>query len=399
MGSNQVRHVLGISGGKDSAALAIYMSEYFSDIDLDLYSCDTGRELDETYELIEKLEAYLGLEVNKLHSVETAGMIKPNFETDEELSPFDYKLKEYGGFLPSSFSRWCTKDLKLKPFEEYIGDDPTVSYVAIRGDEHREAYVSVKPNVQTIFPFKKNIWSFDVLDLVLNPHNIGQLRAIYEDIIKPDNLYRIIEEIERPLSADHNFNMKVDVLVDLDVTAFNRAVFHFLKKTEYPLAQLEEHEFPLLDKSHLLQSDQIIVREQVFEMLENSVGVPEYYKKLEFEVEGEKGTYSRTRSGCFFCFYQQKIEWVWLYENNPEKFEAAKSYEKEGFSWMENETLEELSQPERIKEIKKRQIAKKKQQTSKNSKTLLNNLLGESEKGDYFDKDDEDYAGCTVCFI
>ena len=88
-----------------------------------------------------------------------------------------------------------------------------------------------------------------------------------------------------------------------------------------------------------------------------------------------------------------------MYENNPEKFEAAKSYEKEGFSWMENETLEELSQPERIIEIKKRHLAKKKQQTSKNSKTLLNNLLGESEKGDYFDKDDEDYAGCTVCFI
>ena len=60
---NDVRQVLGISGGKDSAALAIYMQENFPSIDLDLYCCDTGRELDETYELIDKLEAYLGKEV------------------------------------------------------------------------------------------------------------------------------------------------------------------------------------------------------------------------------------------------------------------------------------------------------------------------------------------------
>ncbi len=396
---SKVRHVLGISGGKDSAGLALYMREYFPSIDLDLYSCDTGRELDETYELIDKLEAHLGIEVSKLHAVETENMTKPNFEENEELSPFDYFLKDYGGFLPSSYSRWCTKDLKLKPFEDYIGDDPTISYVAIRGDEHREAYVSRKENVQTIFPFKKNIWSFDVLDLVLNHHNIGQLKDIYENKVKPNNLSRILEEVERPISMDHNFNKKVKALIDLDVTAFNKAVFHFLKRTDYPLAQLEEEDFPLLDKSHIPQGDQVIVRDQVFDMLEDTVGVPEYYRKLEFEIDGKKGTYSRTRSGCFFCFYQQKIEWIWLYENNPEKFREAQKYEKEGFTWMESESLEELVQPERIKEIKLKHIEKKENNNGKTSKTLLNNLLGEEEKGDYFDKEDEDYAGCTVCFI
>jgi len=88
-----------------------------------------------------------------------------------------------------------------------------------------------------------------------------------------------------------------------------------------------------------------------------------------------------------------------LYENNREKFEEAKKYEKEGFTWIENESLDELTQPERIKEIKLNHIEKKKKQSGKNSKTLLNNLLGENEKGEYFDKEDEDYAGCTVCFI
>ena len=184
------------------------------------------------------------------------------------------------------------------------------------------------------------------------------------------------------------------------IREFSLTISYFLKKTEFPLSHLEEEEFPLLDKSHIEEEDQrVVVRETVFEMLEESVGVPEYYKKLEYEVDGQKGTYSRTRSGCFFCFYQQKIEWIWLYENNREKFEQAKKYEKDGFTWIENESLEELTQPDRIRDIKLKHIEKKQKQSGKTSKTLLNNLLGDEEKGDYFDKEDEDYAGCTVCFI
>lgn len=396
---DEIRHVLGISGGKDSAALALYMGDYFPSIDLDLYCCDTGKELDETYELIEKLEAHLGKNVKKLKAVDIENMAKPDYSNgNDSITPFDYFLNDYKGYLPSSFARWCTKNLKLKPFEEYVGDDPTISYVAIRGDEEREAYVSVKDNVQTIFPFKKNIWSAEVMYLVLDHHNIGQMKQIYEDKVKPQNLNRILEELERPISIEYNFNKKTKALVDLDTTAFNYAVFNFLKKTELPVGRLKE--FPLLDKSHILQNDQVIERNQVFKMLENSgVGVPQYYKKLEYEVEGMKGTYSRTRSGCFFCFYQQKIEWVWLLENNPEKFEKAVNYEKEGFTWMEDESLVDLSKPDRVKQIKLQHINKKQKNSSKKSKTLLNNLLDETEKGQYFDKEDEDYEGCTVCFI
>jgi 3'-phosphoadenosine 5'-phosphosulfate sulfotransferase (PAPS reductase)/FAD synthetase len=397
---SEIRHVLGISGGKDSAALAIYMKDHFPAIDLDLYCCDTGKELDETYDLIKNLESYLGKKVTMLEAIDTGNMAKPNYSNGngKHNTPFDYYLNDYKGFLPSSFARWCTKNLKLKPFEEYIGDDPTISYVAIRGDEEREAYVSTKENVQTIFPFKKNIWSFDVISLVLDQYNIGQLKEIYEKKVKPENLPRILEEVKRPITPEYNLNRKTKTLIDLDVTAFNYAVFHFLKKTDYPIGRLDE--FPLLDKSLLMPEKRIIVREQVFDMLEKSgVGVPQYYKKLEYEVDGQTGTYSRTRSGCFFCFYQQKIEWVWLYENNHEKFEEAMAYEKEGFTWMEEESLAELAKPERRDEIKRQHLKRKQNGSGKKSKTLLNNLLNEEEKGEYFDKEDEDYAGCTVCFI
>ena len=396
---SEVRHVLGISGGKDSAGLAIYMKDHFPSLDLDLYCCDTGKELDETYELISKLESYLGKKVTMLEAVDTKKMAKPDYTNgSHKNTPFDYYLDDYDGFLPSSFARWCTKNLKLKPFEEYIGDDPTISYVAIRGDEEREAYISTKENVQTIFPFKKNIWSADVIMLVLDEHNIGQLRDIYEKKVKPENLTRILEELERPISLEYNLNRKTKTLIDLDVTAFNYAAFHFLKKTDYPIGSLDD--FPLLDKSDIEQDKRIIVRDQVFDMLEKSgVGVPKYYKKLEYEVDGKKGTYSRTRSGCFFCFYQKKIEWVWLYENNREKFEEAMAYEKEGFTWMEEESLAELAKEERRNEIKRQHLKRKQNGSGKKSKTLLSNLLNEDEKGEYFDKEDEDYAGCTVCFI
>lgn len=396
---SEVRHVLGISGGKDSAGLAVYMKDHFSSIDLDLYCCDTGKELDETYQLIKKLESYLGKKVTMLEAIDTKKMAKPDYSNGaDKNTPFDYYLDDYDGFLPSSFARWCTKNLKLKPFEDYIGDDPTISYVAIRGDEEREAYVSTKENVQTIFPFKKNIWSADVIMLVLDEHNIGQLRDIYEKKVKPENLTRILEELERPISPEYNLNRKTKTLIDLDVTAFNYAVFHFLKKTDYPIGRLDD--FPLLDKSHIDQEDRIIVRDQVFKMLEDSgVGVPQYYKKMEYEVDGQKGTYSRTRSGCFFCFYQQKIEWVWLYENNREKFEEAMAYEKEGFTWMEEESLAELAKEQRRNEIKRQHLKRKQNGSGKKSKELRNILLSDDEKGEYFDKEDEDYAGCTVCFI
>lgn len=38
----KVRHVLGISGGKDSAALAIYMKQKYPTLKVEYYNSDTG---------------------------------------------------------------------------------------------------------------------------------------------------------------------------------------------------------------------------------------------------------------------------------------------------------------------------------------------------------------------
>ena len=41
----KVRHILGISGGKDSAALAIYLKEKYPNLKIEYYNSDTGCEL------------------------------------------------------------------------------------------------------------------------------------------------------------------------------------------------------------------------------------------------------------------------------------------------------------------------------------------------------------------
>lgn len=54
----KVRHVLGISGGKDSAALAIYLRKNYPELEIEYYFADTGKELDETYDFLDNLKTY-----------------------------------------------------------------------------------------------------------------------------------------------------------------------------------------------------------------------------------------------------------------------------------------------------------------------------------------------------
>ena len=101
----------------------------------------------------------------------------------------------------------------------------------------------------------------------------------------------------------------------------------------------------------------------VLEILDGAgLGLPEYYSW-------------RTRSGCTFCFFQQKIEWVRLKEQHPEAFEEAKKYEKNAvehgspFTWSQGESLDELEQPERTAQIKaehEQRLARMKSKTQQN---------------------------------
>jgi 3'-phosphoadenosine 5'-phosphosulfate sulfotransferase (PAPS reductase)/FAD synthetase len=365
----KVRHVLGISGGKDSAALAVYMKVNYPDLDIEYYTSDTGKELEETYKLIDNLENYLGKKIVRLRAFE-----------DSSEDPFDHKLKSLGGFLPSAQFRWCTKNLKLDTFEAFVGDDPVVSYVGIRGDEEREGYISTKSNIQSIFPFRQNIWSEDVIRKVLKNENIDFLIKESGNYTAEEKLPRFLEVLKEPVSNKFSMHDKLNSLLGISTKAVNYLVFSFIKGTEYPLSREVGYD--------LLENEDNLVRADIFKILEDStVGVPKYYKPIEFEVNGKKGTYARSRSGCYFCFYQQKIEWVWLYEQHPDLFEKAVEYEKIGYKWNQDESLLELIKPERIQKIKEDYIKRTERKNASPSPYLLD-ILSEAEG-----------EGCASCFI
>lgn len=365
---SRVRHILGISGGKDSAALAIYLKQKYPNMKIEYYNSDTGCELAETELLIDRLSAYLGT-IKRLRAAEGS----------PEQTPFEHFLKAMGGFLPSVQQRWCTKKMKLEEFERYAGNDYAVSYVGIRGDEDRDGYISSKPNIQAVFPFRRNIWSLDVINKVLSDENSAKIAEYYDELAPEFLKHEAIDIVSKP--TNRRYSRKLNALLDLDVKLFNHVVFKYLQTTDYPVGKLTEEEFPLLD------NDDVLVKDDIFRLLrESGVGVPAYYEEIPFEVDGKKGTYCRSRSGCYFCFFQQRIEWVWLLEQHPDLYAKAMTFEKDGYTWIQGETLADLARPERVRQIKL-DIIKRQEQAKKNQQSnALVDILG-------------DELMCTNCFI
>ena len=281
--ANTIRHICGISGGKDSSALAIYLQNKVPDIEY--FFCDTGAELPETYEYLTRLEVILGKPIAILNS----------------RRGFNHWFEVFRGTLPSPQMRWCTKNMKIKPIEEWIGDDPAVSYVAIRADEsNRKGYISTKPNIQARYPF-------------------------IEDGIDHEGVMRILAHA--------------------------------------------------------------------------GVGLPAYYKW-------------RTRSGCYFCFYQRKAEWIGLADRHPELFEQAIAIEQKvlyqagvdshadfnsramrgrQYTWSGGETLTDL-RARREEILRRHKIAQSRAVKARKNIPLIEILT------DALDEDD-DTAPCTVCAL
>lgn len=149
------RHILCMSGGKDSTALALYMRDRVPH--MEYVFCDTDKELTETYEYLNRVEAFLGKQIIRLNAK----------------TGFDHWLEVFGGYLPSPNMRWCTKLLKLKPFEQYVGDQQVISYVGLRADEDRVGYISGKSNIKTVFPFKEDGINYAGVMKILEESGIG----------------------------------------------------------------------------------------------------------------------------------------------------------------------------------------------------------------------------------
>lgn len=265
--SKPVRHIIGLSGGKDSTALAVFMRQKYPELDIEYFFCDTHKELPETYDYLDRIEARLGIKIVRL----------------EAERGFDHWLDVYGGTLPSPKMRWCTKQMKIIPLEKYIGDDAAISYIGIRADENRDGYISKRDNIKPVFPFKEH------------------------GLVKAD-IYRLLEE--------------------------------------------------------------------------SGIGLPDYYRW-------------RSRSGCFFCFFQRKYEWVKLAEEHPDLFAEAVRYEQEHadgrtYTWTEGETLLELlDRKEAIIADHNRSISRQSQTATLSLADTLENVLDE----------EDDSLPCLACHL
>lgn len=114
-------HIAQFSGGKDSTALLLWLRE--QGIEYTAVFCDTGWEHPFTYAYIEEInERVLGGTLVILKSDKYAGFVD---------------LCEKKGRPPSAVTRFCTEELKLRPFWRYAESqsDEVTSYVGIRADE------------------------------------------------------------------------------------------------------------------------------------------------------------------------------------------------------------------------------------------------------------------------
>ena len=144
------RHVFAISGGKDSTCLALRFREIYPDIDADYVITPTGNELPEMIDHWNKLQDILG----KRFNIATNGMT------------LKYLINHYKS-LPSHRMRWCTRQLKLEPYYQWIAErTPAISYVGLRADEDGRYGMSFPETVgvQVKFPLREWGWGLgDVL--------------------------------------------------------------------------------------------------------------------------------------------------------------------------------------------------------------------------------------------
>lgn len=159
-----MRHICGISGGRDSTATALHLRATRPELDIEYYFSDTGAERPGTYETIDKLEAVLG---------------KPIVRIQADRDMFE-ELVHNGGVLPGHHRRWCTRILKIQPFERYVGDDLCTQYVGIRADERKRVNTARFPaNIKVEYPLIE-----DGIDLA------GVKRILAENNVEMPEFYK-----------------------------------------------------------------------------------------------------------------------------------------------------------------------------------------------------------------
>jgi len=112
-----MQHIVALSGGKDSTAMRLWLAENEPRDYTDLIT-PTGDELPEMFAHWKYLETLFGNPLTVIMESSLGGLIRQQ------------------NALPNWRQRWCTRLLKIEPFNKYLLEHrPAVVYVGLRADE------------------------------------------------------------------------------------------------------------------------------------------------------------------------------------------------------------------------------------------------------------------------
>lgn len=138
--------IVALSGGKDSTAMALRLQE-IGGADYEYVCTPTGDELPEMSDHWRRLEELLG---------------KPLLRVTAEVDLVGLTIQQ--GMLPNWRARFCTKALKIWPFQSYLSERlPATSYVGLRADEDGRSGVEYgMPLLVTVrYPLQEWGWGLE----------------------------------------------------------------------------------------------------------------------------------------------------------------------------------------------------------------------------------------------
>lgn len=137
---SDITHVVAISGGKDSTAMALRLRELHPERSFEFLCTPTGDELPEMVAHWARLEELLGKPLTRVTNGTLNGWI------------------EHKGGLPNHRIRWCTQVLKITPCLAWLkAHQPAVLYVGLRADEEERRGLYSR-DVETRFPLREWGW-------------------------------------------------------------------------------------------------------------------------------------------------------------------------------------------------------------------------------------------------
>lgn len=152
---NEPKHVIGLSGGKDSVAMALRLVEV-EPRDYEFICNWTGNELPEMKAHLKRLEGLLGKEIMHV-----------GYHTDL------YGVIDEVQMIPNFRARFCTRILKIEPTIAYFESLPkdSILYVGLRADEEERKGLYGE-DIQVRFPMREWGWGINDVWAYLNKRGI-----------------------------------------------------------------------------------------------------------------------------------------------------------------------------------------------------------------------------------